>query len=93
MSINTKEDWIASAKYVVPLLPDYMANRSGSVDPSMVEAELGRLLSAEDWAGLHGRFEEIWSWLPDSPSIRVYPFGLLCDLCSEYWVFDEDIQP
>lgn len=90
MSIQTKADWIESARYVVPLLPDYMAGQSGAVNPSMVEAELGRLLAAEDWPALHGRFEEIWSWLPDSPSIRVHPFGRLCDLCSEFWVFTEE---
>lgn len=93
MSIRTKSDWIAAAKYVVPLLPEYMASQSGAIDPCKVEAELGRLLAAEDWETLYGRFEEIWSWLPDSPSIHRHPFSHLCDLCSEYWVFEEAVQP
>lgn len=90
MTILTKEDWITEAKAVVPLLPEYMVSQNGNVNPGMVEAELGRLLAAEDWPVLHGKFNEIWSWLPDSPSIRRHPFGRLCDLCSEFWVFDEE---
>lgn len=90
MTILTKEDWVSEAKEIVPLLPEYMASQSPHVSTEMVEAELGRLLGAEDWKALHGRFNEIWAWLPDSPSIRVHPFGRLCDLCSEYWVFEEE---
>jgi hypothetical protein len=93
MDIRTKEDWIASAKYVVPLLPEYMSSQSGAVDPEKVEAELSRLLEAEDWPALHVRFEQIWAWLPDSPGIHRHPFGRLCDLCSEYWVFAEAPTP
>lgn len=89
MIIKTKDDWIELAKKTVPLLPDYMASMSGNVEPSMVEIELTRLLEAKDWPKLHGRFQEIWNWLPDAPHIRVRPFGDLCDLCSEYWVFEE----
>lgn len=90
MIIETKEHWIQLAKDTVPLLPDYMYDESpGRVDPSMVATELNRLLEAEDWKALHGRFNEIWEWLPDRPSIRRHPFGDLCDLCSEYWVFEE----
>lgn len=90
MVINTKADWIEGAKELAPLLPAYMAEFSGAVNEGMVEAELNRLISSSDWAGLHGRLAEVWSWLPDTPSIRHHPFGLLCDLCSEFWVFEED---
>ncbi|MDE3796957.1 hypothetical protein I7G59_06365 [Sinorhizobium meliloti] len=90
MTINTKEDWIAEARYVVPLLPEYMASVSGQADPSMIEAELNKHLAAEDWKMLYRRFNEIWSWLPDRPDIHRHPFGRLCNLCSEYWVFEEE---
>jgi hypothetical protein len=66
-TIRTKEDWISVARSTVPLLPDYMADQSGQVVPSMVETELSRLVDAEDWKTLHQRFEEIWAWLPDDP--------------------------
>lgn len=92
MSIKTKDDWIELAKSTAPKMPDYMAEFSGNVDPSMVEAELTRLIDAEDWHALHGRFEEIWSWLPDRPDIRHHPFGDLCDLCSESWAIYEDAE-
>jgi len=92
MSIKTKEDWIVEARYVVPLLPDYMANISGQVDPEMVEEELSKLIAAEDWEMLRKRFHEIWAWLPDRRDIHRHPFGNLCDLCSEDWVFNEEIS-
>ena len=90
MSIQSKEDWIAEARYVVPLLPEYMASVSGQADPDMVAAELNKHLDAQDWKTLHQRFSEIWSWLPDRPDIHRHPFGRFCDLCSEYWVFEEE---
>lgn len=89
-TIKTKSDWIATAKYVVPLLPDYMAQISGQADPEKIEEHLTGLLKAEDWDALRKRFHEIWNWLPDRPDIRVHPFGPLCDLCSEDWVFSDD---
>lgn len=89
MGIQTKEDWIETAKVVVPLLPEYMAEESGQVDPGMVETELTKHMEAEDWPMLHQRLNEIWAWLPDRPSIHRRPFSQLCDLCSEFWVFEE----
>ena len=89
MRIETKEDWIKLATKIIPDIPKYMADHSGQVQPEMVEAELTKLLEAKDWEKLHTRFEEIWNWLPDNASIRYYPFFDICDLCSEYWVFQE----
>lgn len=88
MVIKTKGDWIALAKQTVPLLPDYMASQM-QVDSTKVETELAELLEAEDWPMLLTRFNEIWAWLPDRPSIRVRPFFDLCDLCSEAWALEE----
>lgn len=34
-------------------------------------------------AKLHTLWEEFWWQLPDSPSIRVEPFFLICDLCED----------
>lgn len=90
MIINSKQDWIELARKIIPYIPEYMAEESGQVQPSMVEAELNKLLEIEDWNMLHKRFEEIWNWLPDRPSIRRYPFFDICDLCSEYWVFEDN---
>ena len=89
MTIRTFEDWIAQAKVVAPLLPEYMYYISpGQVDPGMVRREMDRLLEAEDWELLATRFQEVWSWLPDRADIRRHPFGLLCDLCSEWKVWE-----
>jgi hypothetical protein len=32
---------------------------------------------------LHALWEEFWWQLPDSPSIRVEPFFMICDLCED----------
>ena len=36
MSISSRQDWIDTARAIVPRLPDYMASISGQVDPGMV---------------------------------------------------------
>jgi len=89
VTIKTRQDWIETARYVVPLLPDYMASISGQADPAMIEEELNKHLEAEDWNMLRKRFHEIWNWLPDRPDIHRHPFGRLCDLCSEDWALNK----
>lgn len=89
MGINSKQDWIDLARVTAPKMSAYMSEFSGNIQPDMVDAEMDRLLAAEDWKALHGRFEEIWAWLPDDPSIRHHPFGDLCDLCSEVWAINK----
>jgi hypothetical protein len=88
-TIKSKEDWIETAKYVAHMLPGYMSQISGNVDEASVDAELSMLVAEEDWEELHNKFEQIWAWLPDRPDIHRHPFSRLCDLCSEYWVFEE----
>jgi hypothetical protein len=89
MEIKTKEDWVALAKQTVPEIPAYMAEFSGNVDPAKVDDELTKLVADENWWQLHNRFEQIWNWLPDDMSIHRGPFNDLCDLCSEFWVFEQ----
>lgn len=91
MAITTRQDWIDEARYVVPLLPEYMSRISGQVNPSIVEDELNKHVSNENWITLSRRFHEIWHWLPDRSDIHVHPFSRLCDLCSEDWVLSEDV--
>jgi len=89
MLITCKDDWIKEAQEVAPLLPEYMSE-FGSVNSQWLEDKFAELIGSEDWRSLHRQFEDIWSWLPDSPSIRKYPFGRLCDLCSEAWAIYDD---
>lgn len=90
MQIKTRDDWIEAAKTLVPLMPEYLSSFSEAVVSEKVETELSGLVTEGNWHKLHQRFEEAWAWLPDSPSIHRHPFGLLCDLCSEFWVFDHE---
>lgn len=87
--IKTKADWIETAQYVIPLLPEYMAGQRNNVLEDKIATELISLLKAEDWKGLHGYFQSVWNWLPDRPEIHRHPFGLLCSLCSEEWAIHE----
>lgn len=89
MIIRTQEDWWKLATQTIPLLPEYMVEHRPNFQASMIEAELNKHLQAKDWEALHGRLQELWDALPDSPSIHHGPFSNLCDLCSEVWVFHE----
>ncbi len=86
--IETRQDWIDTAKAVAAQMAEYMPLH-GNRDPSMVDAEMSRLVDAEDWEGIRARFHEIWAWLPDRQDIHHGPFGDLCDLCSEDWALEE----
>jgi hypothetical protein len=92
MIIKTQEDWITLAGSTIPLLPAYMSE-FGNIDEYKAGDHLLALYEAKNWPELHTRFEEIWAWLPDTSSIRHRPFFDLCDLCSEYWVFEENDDP
>ncbi len=88
-TIKTQEDWWNTAKSIIPRLPDYMNEFNGGISEEKVLTELNSLVENHDHNKLWSRFEEIWAWLPDRPDIHHGPFGDLCDLCSEYWVFQE----
>jgi hypothetical protein len=45
----------------------------------------------KDHETLHSFFEKAWMAAPDSSYIHGWPsWGMLCDLCSEYWVFQPE---
>ena len=42
-----------------------------------------------DHETMHDFLQKAWSAAPDKPYIHKWPsWSALCDLCSEYWVFD-----
>ena len=44
-----------------------------------------------DHETMHNMLELCWSAAPDKPYIHQWPgWGHLCDLCSEFWVFEEE---
>jgi len=46
-------------------------------------------LEEKDHETLKSFFEKAWMAAPDKPYIHSWPgWSALCDLCSEYWVFD-----
>lgn len=84
MTIQSQTDWWALAHVALPAMRDYALEFDCAFNEDAANEELTRQEHAKLWA----RFQQLWSDLPDHPSIRIYPFGPLCDLCSEYWVFD-----
>lgn len=52
------------------------------------------LRNVRDWEKLHSVFERVWAEAPDVPGLsedyRAWPD--LCDLCSEFWVFEEEFR-
>jgi hypothetical protein len=86
MTIRTQDDWWNLATDTVPLLPDYARKLGFDFDLGYAKAAL----SDRSHTVLKRMFEKLWRDLPDTRSIRHYPFGNLCDLCSEYWVFEDE---
>lgn len=89
MTIQTKDDWWEVATKTIPLLPEYMSRFNQNIVQDKVLEDLTKCLNEKNHVQLHDYFFRIWNWLPDSPRIHQHPFGQLCDLCSEYWVFQE----
>jgi hypothetical protein len=90
-NIKTKEDWWKSAAETIPKLREYSDNfgyTRGKWDEEAAKKEL----EVKDHESLARRFNQLWAALPDSMSIHMHPFGDLCDLCSEYWVFQEEVE-
>jgi len=90
MIIRTPEDWFKLADKTIGRLPDYASEFMTDFD---ADKATGLLKAAKDSGQepdeLHSMFETLWSELPDHPAIHTGPFNDLCDLCSEYWVFQE----
>lgn len=85
MNIQTKEDWWNGARSMQSQLPDYAAEFGLEWPVEKADS----LIKSGDHRSLHSLYEQLWGDLPDSPSIHFHPFGQLCDLCSEYWPFEE----
>jgi hypothetical protein len=86
--IRTQDDWWKSAKETLPLLPDYASSFGRNWDAEKAE----KALADRNWMQLYRLFEKLWADLPDSPIIHIHPFGDLCDLCSESWVFTDNLS-
>lgn len=68
-------------------------NSHETLDKDLIEETLGvfitKLKEEEDERLLH-YLHEAWWKAPDKPTIHQIPgWGILCDLCSESWVFGE----
>lgn len=86
-TINDRADWWQLAGDTIPLLPQYAAENGCAFDAGYAKAAL----TDRSHVILKRMFERLWRDLPDSSSIRYHPFGDLCDLCSEYWVFTDSL--
>ena len=88
MTIETLEDWVELAKKTIPLLPEYL-DEFRPVQIDVLEDMCAELVEKEDWNELWHLFNNMYNFLPDTPGIRHRPFFDLCDLCSEYKVWEQ----
>ena len=86
MRINTQDDWYEGAATVIPKLDSYADEFGLTFD----QTRATQLLNDKNHAELWSMFQKLWEDLPDRPDIHITPFHDLCDLCSEYWVFQEE---
>jgi len=85
MDIKNKEDWWIAARAILPHLKGYAKSFDINFDDNAANEEL----VYQDHRSLYQRLHSLWFDLPDCKEIRRLPFFDLCDLCSEYWVFEK----
>jgi hypothetical protein len=83
--IKYQENWWESAAITIPKLPAYAAQHGCDFN----DEEALACLAKKDHMRLYDMFNGLWHDLPNNVSIRHQPFFDLCDLCSEYWVFEQ----
>jgi hypothetical protein len=85
MRIKTPDDWW---ELVEQEWHDLRKTLIMFLDKSQVE-DAKRYIENKNHSSLHTLFEEAWYQAPDDGAIHFIPgWGNLCDLCSEFWVFD-----
>ena len=106
MLINTQQDWWNlldnNWTHITGPLVDELNIQLGSdatedltingktIGMTCIE-DLEQARSNKDWSRILSYFNAFWIHAPDEPWIHTIPgWGALCDLCSEYWVFEEN---
>lgn len=77
-------DWWGMAETIVPQLRDY----AKQFDIDFDEADANELIIYKDHRSLFKVLHNLWFDLPDCKEICQGPFYSLCELCSEYWIFE-----
>ncbi len=88
MDINTQDDWWVSLHTNLARFREtfFLIYGDTKRHDALVQAS-----EAKDHETAHNILEEAWAAAPDSSKIHGWPgWGALCDLCSEYWVFQPE---
>lgn len=90
MNIRTPEDWWIALtehqKYINRTL-ELVYVKPDVYNPAKVTLAIA--IASKDHELAHGVLQHAWEAAPDKPYIHGWPsWGMLCDLCSEAWVFN-----
>ena len=86
MAPTTEKEWIE-------LLEQYRVNLLSIVGEFTPErgSEFSRSMDEQDWPTTIHLMNLAWFAAPDVPELHRIPgWGVLCDLCSESWVFEPE---
>lgn len=104
--INNKEDWWNVVKENKQKFLDLLGRcnynvyeslgakcaTDSSPDGESIKDAFERCIKEENHKEVHSMCHRIWGALPDKPHIHQWPgFYDICDVCSEYWVFQEEV--
>ena len=103
MLIETKDDWWTlletSWSNILDMAVQVGAPLGQNIDldgkdmPISLLKQMEDAKTAKNWEVLSIFFNKVWWMLPDESSIHSIPgFHSLCDLCSETWVFQEEVD-
>lgn len=88
--IKSKQDWINNFW----LLEDIL--HTVYVEPYLNKSEQLKFdadVLADNWRSVAQWLNTVWWRLPDSKSVQHLPaFYRFCDLCSETWVFEKEVD-
>ena len=88
MNIDTQEDWWECLGNNLNNIKE-ITKKVGLFTEDKWDYFL-KLRSDKDHKNIHKILEQIWNEAPDNRVIHKWRgWGNLCDLCSEYWVFEE----
>lgn len=87
-AINTKDDWWRELTVHKDQLKETLLKTH---TPDQEFDLFDKSIERKDHAKCHEILEDAWVRAPDSPVIHSWPaWNVLCNLCSEYWVFEDD---
>ena len=88
VAINNKEQWLDAAKMLNER--GWLANIYSNIYHKDLPPTENPIAQSASWETIHKFLEKMWLDAPDKRYIHSWEgWGILCDLCSEVWVFED----